>query len=457
MIPFELQLPEGVTLNTETNTLAGTVGTSSYSMGVSTAPVEATVSAKIDGTPTTVTENAFSVPTTAQSIVITVEAEGYETGTYTFTNTVVATLPFTVSSAVPTVVIGENTITGTTPSSSVHLTLSSTVSDVSFRYKKGTGDWTSYSSYIDINADTTVTLQIEASKTGYATTTKTFTCNIAQVIVSSDGNWLMLTEGQLQENYAINYNVLNDGSTFVPYNYEDPITIAGTVGSNTTIELANMWHWAGTEVGKRYALTVGIKRHTAEGYIYYPVCTLNDGSTLATTGQKTPNDATGVPPTTITVGDDVYDIYCFVFADSAYRFGKVELMKKSTEPDSVATVEATLTVNNTDATYDDGGALSFTLSSSTTGVTVRNSGTRKITVGSAWQMNDIVMNIVCGIQGATFTAIAVDINEQEVPLTVTGSSFTIPANNLSDYSSITVKGNAGSYTETGISYMLVVN
>lgn len=368
MIPFELQLPEGVTLNTGTNTLTGAVGTSSYSLGVSTAPVEATVSAKIDGTPTTVTTNTFSVPTTAQNIVITVEAEGYETGTYTFTNAV------------------------------------------------------------------------------------------EHIEVSSDGNWLMLSEAQLQESYKVNGDVLSDERTFIPYNYEDPITISGTVGSNTTIELSNMWHFVGNNVGKRYALTVGIKRHSAEGYMFYPECTLNDGSTLATTGQATPYNSSGETPSTITIGSDVYDIFCFVFADSAYRFGKVELKKKSTEPDSVATVEATLTVDNTDATYEDGGSLSFTLSSSTTGVSVRNSGTRKITVNSgSWQMDDIVMNIVCGIQGVTFTAVAIDTDEQEVPLTVTGTSFTIPANNISDYSSITVKGNAGSYTETDISYMLVVN
>ena len=424
-------------------------------MGVSTAPVEATVSATIDGTPTTVTEGIFSVPTTAETIVVTVEAEGYETGTYTFTNSVVATLPFTVSSAVPTVVIGENTITGTTPSTSVHLTLSSTVSDVSYRYKKGAGDWTAYSSYIDINADTEVVLQIEASKTGYATTTKTFTCNIAQVIVSSDGNWLMLTENQLQENYAINYNVLNDGSTFIPYNYEDPIDISGTVGSNTTIELANMWHWTGADVGKRYALTVGIKRHSAEGYIFYPECTLNDGATLATTGQKTPADATGVPPTSITIGTDVYDIYCFVFADPDYRFGKVELKKLSTAPDSVATVEATLTVDNSDATYEDGSYVPFTLSSSTTGVSVRNSGTLKITVGSSWQYDDIVMNIVCAVQGATYTATAIDTDEQSVPLTVSGTSFTIPAANVADYQSIHVQVEAGSYIETDKTYQFI--
>lgn len=337
-------------------------------MGVSTAPVEATVSATIDGTPTTVTERTFSVPVTAETIVITVEAEGYETGTYTFTNAV------------------------------------------------------------------------------------------EHIEVSSDGNWLMLSDAQLQESYAINYNVLNDGNTFIPYNYEDPITISGTVGSNTTIEPTSMWHWSGENVGLRYALTVGIKRHTAEGYIYYPVCTLNDGSTLATTGQKTPADSAGVPPTSITVGSDTYDIYCFVFDDVAYRFGKVELMKKSTEPDSVATVEATLTVDNTNAEYTDGGSLSFTLSSSTTGVSIRNSGTRKITVNiSSWQMDDIVMNIVCGIQGVTFTAVAIDTGEEEVPITVTGTSFTIPADSISDYNNITVKGNAPSYSEASFTYNIVVN
>lgn len=363
MIPFELQLPEGVTLNTGTNTLTGAVSTSSYSLGVSTAPVEATVSAKIDGTPTTVTTNTFSVPTTAQSIVITVEAEGYETGTYTFTNAV------------------------------------------------------------------------------------------EKIEVSSDGNWLMLSEAQLQESYKINGDVLSGERTFIPLSYEDPITISGTVGSNTTVELAGMYRPL-----TKYALTVGIKRHSAEGYIFYPECTLNDGTTLATTGQATPYNSSGETPSTITIGDDVYEVFCFVFSDTAYRFGKVELKKKSTEPDSVATVEATLTVDNTNAEYQDGGSLSFTLSSSTTGVSVNNGSRKKITVdSSSYQSDDIVLNIVCGIQGATFTAVALDTGEEEVPITVTGTSFTISADSIQDYNSITVKANAASYSEASFTYKLVVN
>lgn len=332
-------------------------------MGVSTAPVEATVSATIDGTPTTVTANAFSVPTTAETIVITVEAEGYTTGTYTFTNAV------------------------------------------------------------------------------------------EKIEVSSDGNWLMLSEAQLGERYKVNPDVLSDERTFTPNVYEDPITISGTVGSNTTVELAGMYR-----PFTKYALTVGIKRHTAEGYYFYPECTLNDGSTLATTGQATPYNSGGETPSTITIGNDVYEVFCFVFSDTSLRFGKVELKKKSTEPDSVATVEATLTVDNTNAEYQDGGSLSFTLSSSTTGVSVRNSGTRKITVNSSsWQMDNIVMNIVCGIQDATFTAVALDTGEQEVPITVTGTSFTISADSLSDYNNITVKANASSYTEASFTYLIVVN
>lgn len=364
MIPFELQLPEGVTLNTSNNTLSGTISTSSYSLGVSTAPVEATVSATIDGTPTTVTERTFSVPTTAQSIVITVEAEGYDTGTYTFTNAV------------------------------------------------------------------------------------------EKIEVSSDGNWLMLSEAQLQESYKINSDVLSDERTFIPYGYEEPITISGTVGSNTTVETAGMYRPL-----TKYALTVGIKRHTAEGYIFYPECTLNDGTTLATTGQATPYNSSGETPSTITIGDDVYEVFCFVFSDASLRFGKVEIKKKSTEPDSVATVEATLTVDNSNASYQDGGSLNFTLSSSTTGVNVTDSGRRKkITVdSSSYQFDDIVLNIDNNIQGATFTAVAIDTGEEEVPITVTGTSFTIPADNISDYNSITVKGNAPSYSEVSLTYLIEIN
>ena len=365
MIPFELQLPEGVVLNTGNNTLSGTIGTSSYSLGVSTAPVEATVSATIDGTPTTVIANAFSVPTTAETIVITVEAEGHTTGTYTFTNAVTKR--------------SEN--------------------------------------------------------------------------ISADGNWLMLSEAELQESYKVNPDVLDEERTFVPYGYEDPITISGTVGSNTTIEPANMYRNLA-----KYALTVGIKRHSAEGYIFYPECTLNDGTTLATTGQATPYNSSGETPSTITIGNDVYDIYCFVFSDTSLRFGKVELKKKSTEPDSVATVEATLTVDNTNATYQDGDSLSFTLDSSTTGVDVKNNKSKRITIDSStWQFDDIVLNIVCGIQGATFTAVAIDTGEEEVPITVTGTTITIPADNISDYNSITIKGNAPSYAEAAIKYSIAVN
>lgn len=352
-----------MTLNAGNNTLTGAISTSSYSLGVSTTPVEATVSATIDGTPTTVTAGAFSVPTTAETIVITVEAEGYETGTYTFTNAV------------------------------------------------------------------------------------------TKIEVSSDGNWLMLSEAQLGESYKVNPDVLSEERTFIPNGYEDPITISGTVGSNTTVELAGMYRQL-----TKYALTVGIKRHSAEGYIFYPECTLNDGTTLATTGQATPYNSSGETPSTITVGNDVYDVFCFVYSDASLRFGKVELKKKSTEPDSVATVEATLTVDNTNAEYQDGGSLSFTLSSSTTGVSIRNTGTRKITVNSSsWQFDDIVMNIVCGIQGATFTAVALDTGEQEIPITVTGTSFTISADSISDYNNITVKANASSYTETSFTYLIAVN
>lgn len=333
-------------------------------MGVSTAPVEATVSATIDGTPTTVTENTISVPTTAQSIVITAEAEGYDTGTYTFTNAV------------------------------------------------------------------------------------------EKIEVSSDGNWLMLTEAQLQEDYAVTSGVLGEGTTFSPHDWQSPITISGTVGSNTTIAPSTMRHSL-----YKYALTVGIKRHTAEGYIYFPQCTLNDGSTYITTGQKTPRDSEGAPPSTITVGSDVYDIYCFVYDNTAYRFGKVELMKRSTEPDSVATVEATLTVDNTNATYTDGDSLNFTLSSTTTGVDVTNTNRRrKISVdSSSYQFEDIVLNIDNNIQGATFTAVAKDTGDEDVPITVTDKTFRIPADNISDYNSITVKGNAPSYSEVSLTYLIEVN
>lgn len=361
MIPFELQLPEGVVLNTSTNTLTGAVGTSSYSLGVSTAPVEATVSATIDGSPTTVTANTFSVPTTAETIVITVEAEGYTTGTYTFTNAV------------------------------------------------------------------------------------------EHIEVSSDGNWLMLSDAQLQEDYAVTSDVLGEETTFSPYNWQSPISISGTVGSNTTIAPFIMGHWL-----YKYALTVGIKRHSADGYIFYPECILNDGSTYAITGQATQYDSSGETPSTITIGSDVYDIYCFVFDDMAYRFGKVELMKKSTEPDSVPTVEATLTVDNSNASYQDAEYLDITLSSTTTGVTVTNTGpTKRIKVsGSTWQSDDIVMNIDNNIQGATFTVVAVDYSDHDVPLTVTNKTFTIPANDLSLYTKIVVMGNADSYSESRVTYVL---
>lgn len=356
-----------MTLNAGNNTLSGTISTASYSLGVSTTPVEATVSATIDGTPTTVTEGSFSVPTTAQTIVITVEAEGYTTGTYTFTNAV----------------------------------------------------------------------------------------ETRNEHVSADGNWLMLTDAQLQESYAINYEVLTDGSTFIPYNYQAPIAISGTVGSNTTIKPTSMMFWEEPGYSARVALTVGIKRHTAEGYMYYPVCTLNDGSTYATTGQKTQRDSSGVPPTSITIGNDVYDIFCFVCDDKAYRFGKVELMKLSTEPDSVATVEATLTVDNSEASYWGAEYLDIELSSSTTGVDVVNTGaTKKIRVTSSWQSDDIVIHIENNIQGATFTAVAVDYSDQDVPLTVTGKSFTILANDLSSYQKIVVLGNAASYSETRVTYVI---
>lgn len=250
-----------MTLNTGNNTLTGTVGTSSYSLGVSTAPVEATVSATIDGTPTTVTEGTFSVPVTAETIVITVEAEGYTTGTYTFTNAVTQT--------------------------------------------------------------------VEAS------------------------DWLMLSEAQLQESYKINPDVLSDERTFIPYNWQDPITISGTEGSNTTIEPVYMWHAAGHGFTARYALTVGIKRQPAEeGYYFYPECTLDDRVTLATTGQATQYNGGGETPSTITIGNDVYDIFCFVYSDTSLKFHKVELKKRSTSS-SDTTVVATLTVDNTNAEYQD--------------------------------------------------------------------------------------------------------
>lgn len=230
-------------------------------MGVSTAPVEATVSATIDGTPTTVTENVFSVPTTAQSIVITVEAEGYTTGTYTFTNAV----------------------TQETPAA----------------------------------------------------------------------DWLMLNVIQLQESYKITPGVLTDGTTFIPYNWQDPITISGTVGTNTTIQPVYMYHTEADLAVKHYALTVGIKRQPAEeGYYFYPECQLDDRVTTATTGQATPYNTGGEWPSTITVGSAVYDVFCFVYSDTSLKFHKVELKKRNIST-TETTVVATLTVDNTNATYDD--------------------------------------------------------------------------------------------------------
>lgn len=231
-------------------------------MGVSTAPVEATVSATIDGTPATVTEGTFSVPTTAQSIVITAEAEGYETGTYTFTNAVEQSAP------------------------------------------------------------------------------------------ASD--WLMLSQDQLYEHYKITPELLTDETTFSPGFWEDPITVSGTVGSNTTVEPSTMYHYEGGLSVKRYALTVGIKRQPAEeGYYFYPECTLDDGVTTATTGQASPYDSIGKEwPSTITVGSAVYDIYCFIYSETSLRFRKVELKKRNTST-SETTVVATLTIDNTNATYED--------------------------------------------------------------------------------------------------------
>lgn len=231
-------------------------------MGVSTAPVEATVSATIDGTPTTVTEGTFSVPTTAETIVITAEAEGYETGTYTFTNAVEQSAP------------------------------------------------------------------------------------------ASD--WLMLSQDQLYEHYKITPGVLTDETTFSPAYWEDPITVLSTEGSNTTVAPSQMYHYNDTLSVKHYALTVGVKRQPEEeGYYFYPECQLDDRVTTATTGQaRPPYDGGKEWPSTITVGSAVYDIYCFVYSDTSLRFHKVELKKRNTST-SETTVVATLTVDNSNAEYED--------------------------------------------------------------------------------------------------------
>lgn len=231
-------------------------------MGVSTAPVEATVSATIDGTPTTVTENTISVPTTAETIVITAEAEGYTTGTYTFTNAVEQSAPAP--------------------------------------------------------------------------------------------DWLMLSEDQIMEQYKITPEVLTDGTTFLPAYWQDAITVSGTEGSNTTVAPSQMYHYNDTLSVQHYALTVGVKRQPAEeGYYFYPECQLDDRVTTATTGQASPHDSLGKEwPSTITVGSAVYDIYCFVYSDTSLRFHKVELKKRNTSTAEI-TVVATLTVDNTNATYED--------------------------------------------------------------------------------------------------------
>ena len=76
------------------NTISGTISDSSYDITIaSSTPNNATVTATIDGTPTTITNSKITVPVSATTIAITTAATGYAQSTDYYTNTVTQYVP----------------------------------------------------------------------------------------------------------------------------------------------------------------------------------------------------------------------------------------------------------------------------------------------------------------------------------------------------------------------------
>lgn len=76
------------------NTISGTISEASYDITIaSSTPNNATVTATIDGTPTTITNSKITVPVSATTIAITTSATGYAQSTDYYTNTVTQDVP----------------------------------------------------------------------------------------------------------------------------------------------------------------------------------------------------------------------------------------------------------------------------------------------------------------------------------------------------------------------------
>lgn len=76
------------------NTISGTISEASYDITIaSSTPNNATVTATIDGTPTTITNSKITVPVSATTIAITTSATGYAQSTDYYTNTVTQATP----------------------------------------------------------------------------------------------------------------------------------------------------------------------------------------------------------------------------------------------------------------------------------------------------------------------------------------------------------------------------
>ena len=76
------------------NTISGTISEASYDITIaSSTPNNATVTATIDGTPTTITNSKITVPVSATNIAITTSATGYASSTDYYTNTVTQDVP----------------------------------------------------------------------------------------------------------------------------------------------------------------------------------------------------------------------------------------------------------------------------------------------------------------------------------------------------------------------------
>lgn len=95
------------------NTISGTISESSYDITIaSSTPNNATVTATIDGTPTTITNSKITVPVSATNIAITTSATGYAQSTNYYTNTVTQAGPaHTVTFVVdnPSTIVVDNT------------------------------------------------------------------------------------------------------------------------------------------------------------------------------------------------------------------------------------------------------------------------------------------------------------------------------------------------------------